>query len=224
MNNEKLIKATWVESFVLKDKDKSRFTFFNNVITILVCNLLLIISAKIKVDLYLVPITLQPLAILMISMLCGRNLAFASISFYLFQGMIGLPVFAMGGGLLYFFGPTGGFLFGFLIAGVIIGEFADRGWGLTYLKSMLAMFIGLCVIYFIGMFQLSLVKSDFFDITKESFAYTEILYLILSKCISHLPETYIIMKPYIIGDFYKLVLATLLLPQIWKLVQYNKKS
>ena len=51
--------------------------------------------------------------------------------------MIGLPVFANGGGYLYFLGPTGGFLYGFLIAGVIIGEFADRGWGLNYFKSMM---------------------------------------------------------------------------------------
>ena len=59
----------------------------------------------------------------MISMLCGRNLAFASISFYLFQGMIGLPVFANGGGYLYFLGPTGGFLYGLYYSHLLIKKF-----------------------------------------------------------------------------------------------------
>ena len=222
MSNDKLMQATWIEAFVLKDKSKSHFSFFNNVITVFICSLLLILSAKIKVDLYLVPITLQPLAILMISMLCGRNLAFASISLYLFQGMVGLPVFANGGGLMYFIGPTGGFLIGFLLAGVIIGELADRGWGLKYFTSMAAMLIGLCVIYLIGIFQLCLYKSGIFNVVIESLSNTEVVYLILTQYANHLPETYIIMKPYIIGDFYKLILATLLLPQIWKLVKKSK--
>ena len=75
-----------------------------------------ILSAKIKVDLYPVPMTLQPLAVLMIAMLCGRNISVAAVSLYLLQGIVGIPVFAYGGGLPYLLGPTGGFLFGFLFS------------------------------------------------------------------------------------------------------------
>ena len=158
------------------------------------CSLLLIVSAKIKIDLYPVPMTLQPLAVLMIAMLCGRNIGFASIGLYLFQGMIGLPVFAYGGGMPYLMGPTGGFLIGFLIAGVIVGELADRGWGKEIFKSVSAMILGLIVIYICGILQLSIIKGFDYAIIKG-------------------------MEPFIVGDLYKLILASLLLPQIWKLAK-----
>ena len=98
---------------MLKNKNVEKFSNITTLFTIVTCSLLLILSAKIKVDLYPVPMTLQPLAVLMIAMLCGRNIAVASVSLYLFKGIIGFPVFAYGGGLVYLMGPTGGFLFGF---------------------------------------------------------------------------------------------------------------
>jgi biotin transport system substrate-specific component len=185
--------TTWIESFTLRENSKDKFSILNSTFTIIICSILLIISAKIKVDLYTIPMTMQPLAILLIAMLCGRNLAAGSISLYLFQGMIGLPVFANGGGMLYLMGPTGGFLFGFLIAGIIMGELADRGWGQHILKAFLAMFFGLFIIYFFGIIQLS-------------------LFLSFEKAV-------VMMKLYMIGDFYKLLLASLLVSQIWKLTK-----
>mgnify|MGYP000002800215 FL=1 len=196
MFNDKGLTTTWIESFALKGKSVDKFSFLTSAFTVVICSILLILSAKIKVDLYPVPMTLQPLAILMIAMLCGRNIAVSAISLYLFQGIIGLPVFAYGGGFAYLMGPTGGFLLGFLIAGIAIGELADRGWGKNIFKSAAAMLIGLVIIYFFGIMQLSLIKG--FD------------YAILKG-----------MQPFIIGDFYKLLLASFLLPQIWKL---TKKS
>ena len=142
--------------------------------------------------------TLQPLAVLLIAMLCGRNTAVAAVSLYLFQGMVGIPVFAYGGGLPYLLGPTGGFLFGFLFASMIIGELADRGWGKMYSKSVFTMLIGLIVIYTCGVFQLSILKGFDFAVING-------------------------LKPFIIGDLYKLILAALLLPQIWKLVKKVNK-
>ena len=192
MFNDKSIATTWIESFVLKGKSEDKFSIFTSVFTVVICSILLVISAKIKVDLYPVPMTLQPLAILMIAMLCGRNISVASVSLYLFQGIIGLPVFAYGGGLPYLMGPTGGFLLGFLVVAIVIGDLADRGWGKNLFKSIVAMLLGLFIIYFFGILQLSIIKG--FD------------YAILTG-----------MKPFIVGDFYKLLLASLLLPQIWKL-------
>ena len=136
MNDNRILTSSWIENFILRDESKNNFSFITKVFTVVCCSLILVLSAKIKVDLYPVPMTLQPLAILMIAMLCGRNIAVASVSFYLFQGMVGLPVFAYGGGLLYLIGPTGGFLFGF-DAGIISGvmSFAGPEFNLTEIQS-----------------------------------------------------------------------------------------
>ena len=197
MDNNRLFTSTWIESFILKGKSEVNFTFITKVLTVIVCSLILVLSAKIKVDLYPVPMTLQPLAILMIAMLCGRNISVATVSLYLFQGMIGLPVFAYGGGLPYLMGPTGGFLFGFLMASLIVGELADRGWGKFLFKSVFAMMLGMLTIYTFGIIQLGIINGFQFAIIKS-------------------------MQPFIIGDFYKLVLASFLLPQIWKLTKASK--
>ena len=198
MKSIKITRISWIETLVLKNSAKEHFSQLTNFVTIVTCSLLLILSAKIKVDLYPVPMTLQPLAVLMIAMLCGRNISVAAVSLYLFQGMIGFPVFAYGGGLPYLLGPTGGFLFGFLFASMIIGELADRGWGKMYSKSVFTMLIGLIVIYTCGVFQLSILKGFDFAVING-------------------------LKPFIIGDLYKLILAALLLPQIWKLVKKVNK-
>ena len=194
MNGVKISRISWIETLVLKNSAKEHFSYLTNFVTVVICSLLLILSAKIKVDLYPVPMTLQPLAVLMIAMLCGRNISVAAVSLYLFQGMIGIPVFAYGGGLPYLLGPTGGFLFGFLFASIIIGELADRGWGKFLVKSIVAMLIGLIVIYVCGIIQLSLLKGFDFALING-------------------------LKPFILGDLYKLILAAFLLPQIWKLVK-----
>ena len=198
MNGIKISRISWIETLVLKNSAKEHFSQITSFVAIVICSLLLILSAKIKVDLYPVPMTLQPLAVLMISMLCGRNISVAAVSLYLFQGMVGLPVFAYGGGLPYLLGPTGGFLFGFLFASIIIGELADRGWGKLYSKSVFSMLIGLIVIYTCGIFQLSVLKGFDFAIING-------------------------LKPFIVGDLYKLILASFLLPQIWKLVDKFEK-
>ena len=193
MNSIKISRISWIETLVLKNSAKEHFSQLTSFFTIIICSLVLILSAKIKVDLYPVPMTLQPLAVLMIAMLCGRNISVAAVSLYLFQGIIGMPVFAYGGGLPYLLGPTGGFLLGFLFASIIIGELADRGWGKYMFKSVLAMLIGMFVIYFCGILQLSFLKGYDFAIVNG-------------------------LTPFIIGDLYKLMLAAFLLPQIWKLV------
>ena len=163
-------------------------------ITILLGCVLLIISAKIKVPLYPVPMTMQPLAVLMIGMLFGKNLASTTVGLYIFQGLMGLPVFAYGGGFMYIFGPTGGFIIGFLIASIILGHLADKGWGRSLFTSMLCMMIGLFVIYFMGILQLSVIKGFDYAILKGFY-------------------------PFIIGDLYKLFLAGILIPYIWKLAK-----
>ena len=75
MNNTKISKISWLESFVLKNKTEEHFSQLTNFVTVIICSFLLILSAKIKVDLYPVPMTMQPLAVLLIAMLCGRNIS-----------------------------------------------------------------------------------------------------------------------------------------------------
>ena len=81
---------------------------------------LLAISSKVKIPFYPVPMTMQTLVVLLIGVMFGWKLGIATISLYLFEGIIGLPVFAgtpeKGVGLIYFTGPTMGYLLGFIPA------------------------------------------------------------------------------------------------------------
>ena len=70
--------------------------------------------------------TMQTLIVLLIGIAFGWKMALATISLYLFEGIIGLPVFSgtpeKGVGLVYFMGPTMGYLLGFIIAGYLAGK------------------------------------------------------------------------------------------------------
>ena len=86
----------------------------------LIGSIVLAISSKIKIPFYPVPMTMQTLVVLMIGVGFGWKLGLATVSLYLFEGIIGLPVFSgtpeKGVGLIYFTGPTMGYLVGFLPA------------------------------------------------------------------------------------------------------------
>ena len=60
MNSVKISRISWIETLVLKNSAKEHFSQLTNFVTVVICSLLLILSAKIKVDLYPVPMTLQP--------------------------------------------------------------------------------------------------------------------------------------------------------------------
>jgi biotin transport system substrate-specific component len=104
------------------------------------------------------PITLQTLFMGLAGTLLGARLGAASQVVYLFLGIIGLPVFAGGkAGLGVLFGPTGGYLIGFVVAAFVIGK-------LTALKARpgfawlcLSLVAGTLLLYALGVFQLSLV-------------------------------------------------------------------
>ena len=86
----------------------------------LIGSIILAISSKVKIPFYPVPMTMQTLVVLMIGVGFGWKLGLATVSLYLFEGIIGLPVFSgtpeKGIGLIYFTGPTMGYLIGFLPA------------------------------------------------------------------------------------------------------------
>ena len=101
-------------------KNLKQSKLIRNVFLILMGSIVLAISSKLKIPFYPVPMTMQTLVVLLIGILFGWKLGIATISLYLFEGIIGLPVFAgtpeKGLGLVYFTGPTMGYLLGFIPA------------------------------------------------------------------------------------------------------------
>lgn len=118
------------------------------------------VGAFISIPLAPVPITLQSLFTLLAGMILGSTLGAASQIIYVFLGAIGLPIFSSftaGAGVL--FGPTGGYLFGFIIASYIIGKIIELKREKNIFYYLLAGLIGTIIIYIIGVAQLSLVTG-----------------------------------------------------------------
>ena len=128
-------------------------------LTSIIGSFLLAISSKVQIPLTPVPVTLQTLVLLVMSMFLGWRGAVGATSLYLFQGAIGLPVFAHGGGFIILFGPTGGYLFGFLIASLVVGFLAERGWDKSVVLTFTSMTIGTLIIYLFGVIWLSYLKD-----------------------------------------------------------------
>lgn len=123
---------------------------------------LLTLSAKIRLPIGPVPITLQTFAVLALAATLGPRLAVATFLAYLGAGAAGLPVFAgtpeRGIGLAYMMGPTGGYLAGFLVA-TVVTAFAAEGRGM--LARTGAMLTGVAAIYGLGLAWLALyVPAD----------------------------------------------------------------
>jgi biotin transport system substrate-specific component len=108
---------------------------------------LLTMSAKINLPLPYVPMTLQTLVVLMIGATYGWRLGAATVLAYLAEGAMGLPVFAGPlGGLAPLFGPTAGYLAGFVIAAFATGWLSERGWDRSVPLLFVAMAVGHIVI------------------------------------------------------------------------------
>ena len=121
----------------------------------IVGSILITISAKVKIPFYPVPMTMQTFIILLIGITLGYKIGLATVALYLFEGIIGLPVFASspekGIGIVYFFGPTMGYLIGFLIAVYFAGSFKyDKGIINTFLKLIFSV----SFIYILGLIWL----------------------------------------------------------------------
>ena len=115
-------------------------------------SIILAISSKIKIPFYPVPMTMQTLVVLMIGVGFGWRLGVATVALYLFEGLIGLPVFSgtpeKGVGLIYFTGPTMGYLLGFLAATYFAGKFIYDN---NVVKTFFKLFFATSFIYILGM-------------------------------------------------------------------------
>lgn len=99
-----------------------------------------------------VPVTAQTMMVLILGAVIGKTRAVTSVLFYISQGIAGIPVFAGGMfGAAYLFGPTGGYLLGFIPAAFITGYLAENGWNRNFVTAFLAMMAGNVIIYACGL-------------------------------------------------------------------------
>ena len=118
-------------------------------------SILLTISSKIKIPFYPVPMTMQTFVVLFLGMSFGYKIGLATVGLYLLEGIIGLPVFSnspeKGVGIIYFTGPTMGYLIGFLFATFLAGYFNFK---VNIFYTFLKLIISVSVIYILGIFWL----------------------------------------------------------------------
>lgn len=111
---------------------------------------LLALAAHVQVPFWPVKLSMQTFVVMMIGVACGSRLAGATLTAYLAEGALGLPVFQSGAGLAYMAGPTAGYLLGYVCAAVLTGMAAERGL-LTRTATALAVVVAaLAAIYVPG--------------------------------------------------------------------------
>jgi len=145
--------------------------------------LLLTISAKIKIPFYPVPMTMQTFMVLLLGIALGPKIAFLTVSIYLFEGIFGLPVFAntpeKGIGLVYFTGPTMGYLIGFLAATYFAGMFKyNKGIINTFIKLIFSV----SLIYILGLLWLGILigwEKPIFKLGAQPFLLAELFKILL---------------------------------------------
>ena len=130
------------------------------IIAVVVFALLTALGAFVRIPLPFtpVPLTLQTFFVLLSGAMLGGNFGFLSQLIYLLLGMIGLPIFTYAGcGLTYLFGPTGGYILGFLFASFYIGKTIKSLKRITLLSIFILMCIGSLIILFSGALWLKIL-------------------------------------------------------------------
>ena len=124
----------------------------------------------------------------------GVRLSFATVALYLFEGAVGIPVFASGGGIAYLTGPTAGYLYGMLFASVAISYLANLGFSKTYFKATFSLVVGSIIIFSIGIFY-------------------------LGSIIGYQKAIAAGLVPFIPSELFKIALAVSLIPTIQKIIK-----
>tara|TARA_B100000989_G_scaffold279770_1_gene242695 strand:- start:22 stop:573 length:552 start_codon:yes stop_codon:yes gene_type:complete len=168
-------------------KQIQNYKILRNFLIIIIGSLLLTISAKIKIPFYPVPMTMQTFVVLMLGISLGPKLGVAAVVLYLLEGIVGIPVFSnspeKGVGLIYFTGPTMGYLIGFIFACFLCGHFKMNT---NLVLVFIRLIISVSVIYLLGILWLgSLIGWD-----KPIFSLG--------------------VKPFILAEFFKILLLTLI--------------
>ena len=167
---------------------------FKSLLAIIMGSIALTISAKIKIPFYPVPMTMQTFVVLFLGISLGYKIGLASVGLYLFEGILGLPVFSnspeKGVGLIYFTGPTMGYLVGFLSASYLASKVNNED---SFLLVLSKLIIATSTIYILGLIWLgTLIGWDKPIITLGA-------------------------KPFLLAEIFKVVLLALITKKILKI-------
>ena len=169
-------------------------SYIKNIILILFGSFLLAVSSKVQVPFWPVPMTMQTFVVFLIGMSYGWKLSFFTLFAYIIEGALGLPVFATGAGLAYLMGPTAGYIYGMLLAAIVIGLLSEKGFSNTYFMSLISLLIGSIIIFTLGVGYLgSLIGYD--------------------KAINFG------LLPFIPSELFKIALAVALIPSLSKFIK-----
>jgi biotin transport system substrate-specific component len=164
-------------------KEFKQSKIIKSVFIALIGTVLLAISSKIKIPFYPVPMTMQTLVILLLGIVLGWKLGLATVSLYLFEGIIGLPVFSgspeKGVGLVYFTGPTMGYLIGFLFTVYFAGRFEFKG---NFFKKLLQLVFSISFIYIFGILWLGILigwEKPLFQLGAQPFLFAELFKILI---------------------------------------------
>ena len=120
---------------------------------------LIIAGAFLKIPIPVVPFTLQLLFTMLAGLLLGKKWGAIAVVVYILLGLMGLPVFAEGGGPSYIFRPSFGYIIGFAVAAYVTGMLANRVENPSYRRLLAADFIGLGIVYLFGMVYYYLISD-----------------------------------------------------------------
>jgi biotin transport system substrate-specific component len=196
------IKNSLVEEVFFKTDS---FLMFRRLTLVVVGIFILALFSKIKIPIWPspVPINLATLSVLTIGLTYGPKLGLTTVFGYLIIGTLGFDIFANSSakvnGMEYMLGSTGGYLFGYLLATIALGFLARAGWDRNVFKIVLALIIGSVLIYIPGIFWL----AKLYTWNKPILAWG--------------------LTPFLIGDALKILLATLVIPSIWKFIGSARK-
>ena len=165
-----------------------------SLLAIILGSIALTISAKIKIPFYPVPMTMQTFVVLFLGVSLGYKIGLASVGLYLFEGILGLPVFSnspeKGVGLIYFTGPTMGYLVGFLTASYLASKVNSKD---SFLLILSKLTIATSTIYLLGLLWLgTLIGWD-------------------------KPIIALGAKPFLLAELFKVLLLTFVTKQILKI-------
>ena len=169
-------------------KKISQTSIIKSLLAIVLGSIALTISAKIKIPFYPVPMTMQTFVVLFLGISLGYKIGLASIGLYLFEGIMGLPVFSnspeKGVGLVYFTGPTMGYLIGFLSAGFLASKINNND---SFLLVLGKLVIATSTIYLFGLLWLGMLigwDKPIFELGAKPFLLAEVFKIVLLALIT----------------------------------------
>lgn len=153
-------KATTIPAVVIDRLVRGRAAA--NMLFVIGASALIAIAAQIAIPIPFtpVPLTMQPLAVILVGVALGSTRGAAAAMLYLLEGFSGLPVFAQGhGGAFWLFAATGGYLLSYPFAAWVAGFISERGWGSSILRAISGMLLALGVIYLGGWSWLAMLTD-----------------------------------------------------------------